>query len=251
MKTFGIVGGTGLDQLQGLQAQQSHFPDTPFGKPSRPIQEGCWHGSIVYYLQRHGAPLAIPPHKINYRANMWAMKYLGVTDLVAINAVGGISADATTGTLVIPDQLIDYTWGREHTIDDGSSGELQHIDFTEPYDANLRTALLDVAAAQKIIHVASATHAVAQGPRLETAAEVRRLAKDGCDIVGMTGMPEAALARELKMAYAAICMVVNPAAGLGDEPISLDMMRDTLQREAVVVAQLLDGLMRAAASQRR
>jgi 5'-methylthioinosine phosphorylase len=248
VKTFGIVGGTGLDQLQGLQAQQSHCPDTPFGKPSRPIQEGHWHGCTVYYLQRHGAPLAIPPHKINYRANMWAMKRLGVTDLIAINAVGGISAEAATGTLVIPDQLIDYTWGREHTIDDGSSGELQHIDFTEPYDAELRTALLDVAAAQQIKHVASATHAVTQGPRLETAAEIRRLEKDGCDIVGMTGMPEAALARELKMAYAAICMVVNPAAGLGDEPISLDMMRDTLNREAVVVAQLLDGLVRSAAS---
>jgi 5'-methylthioinosine phosphorylase len=247
VKKFGIVGGTGLDQLQGLQAQQSHFPDTPFGKPSRPIQEGFWHGCSVYFLQRHGAPLAIPPHKINYRANMWAMKHLGVTDLVAINAVGGISAEATVGTLVIPDQLIDYTWGREHTIDDGSSGELQHIDFTEPYDVKLRTALLDVAAAQEIKHVAKAIHAVTQGPRLETAAEIRRLEKDGCDIVGMTGMPEAALARELKMAYAAICMVVNPAAGLSDEPISLGMMRETLNREAAVVAQLLDGLVQAAA----
>jgi len=247
VKTFGIVGGTGLDQLQGLQAQQSHCPDTPFGAPSRAIQEGSWHGCTVYYLQRHGAPLAIPPHKINYRANMWAMKHLGVTDLVAINAVGGISAQATTGTLVIPDQLIDYTWGREHTIDDGSSGALQHIDFTEPYDTKLRSAVLDAAAEQEIKHVARATYAVTQGPRLETAAEIRRLEKDGCDIVGMTGMPEAALARELKMAYAAICMVVNPAAGLGDEIISLDMMRHILNREAEVVAQLLDGLVRGAA----
>jgi 5'-methylthioinosine phosphorylase len=248
VKIFGIVGGTGLDQLQGLQAQQSHYPDTPFGKPSRPIQEGCWHGCTVYFLQRHGAPLAIPPHKINYRANMWAMKHLGVTDLVAINAVGGISAEATTGTLVVPDQLIDYTWGREHTIDDGNSGELQHIDFTEPYDAKLRQALLDAAAAQEITHITSATHAVTQGPRLETAAEIHRLENDGCDIVGMTGMPEAALARELKMAYAAICMVVNPAAGLGDEPISLDTMRETLKQKALVVAQLLDGLVRATVS---
>ena len=176
-----------------------------------------------------------------------ALEY-GVTDLVAINAVGGISAEATTGTLVVPDQLIDYTWGREHTIDDGSSGELQHIDFAQPYDAQLRQVLLDVAAAQEIIHIASATHAVTQGPRLETAAEIQRLEKDGCDIVGMTGMPEAALARELKMAYAAICMVVNPAAGLCSEPISLDMMRETLKQKAVVVAQLLDGLVRTAAS---
>ncbi len=248
MSTFGIVGGTGLDQLQGLHSQQSHLPDTPFGKPSRPIQEGSWHGRTVYFLQRHGAPLAIPPHKINYRANMWAMKHLGVTDLVAINAVGGISAEATTGALVIPNQLIDYTWGREHTIDDGSSGELQHIDFTEPYDAELRKALLAVATAQDIPHIASATHAVTQGPRLETAAEIHRLEKDGCDIVGMTGMPEAALARELKMAYAAICMVVNPAAGRSDEPISLDAMRDTLKQKSLVVAQLLNGLVRAATS---
>lgn len=248
MNTVGVVGGTGLDQLQGLEVHQSHFPDTPFGKPSRPIQEGCWHGCKVYFLQRHGAPLSIPPHKINYRANMWAMKDLGVTDLVAINAVGGIGAEATTGALIIPDQLIDYTWGREHTIDDGSSGELQHIDFTEPYDAKLRQALLDVAVAREILHVASATHAVTQGPRLETAAEIQRLEQDGCDIVGMTGMPEAALARELKMAYAAICMVVNPAAGMGDEPISLDSMRETLKQKAGLVAQLLDGLVQASAS---
>jgi 5'-methylthioinosine phosphorylase len=248
VKCFGIVGGTGLDQLQGLQSEQSHFPDTPFGKPSRPIQEGCWHGYTIYYLHRHGAPLAIPPHKVNYRANMWAMKNLGVTDLVAINAVGGICAHATTGTLVIPDQLIDYTWGREHTVDDGSSGALQHIDFTAPYDAALRQALLDVAAALDIPHIARATHAVTQGPRLETAAEIHRLKQDGCDIVGMTGMPEAAIARELGMAYAAICMVVNPAAGIGSEPISLDAMRDTLKQKAQVVARLLDGLTRATPS---
>lgn len=248
MKCFGIVGGTGLDQLQGLHSEQSHFPDTPFGKPSRPIQEGCWHGYTIYYLHRHGAPLAIPPHKVNYRANMWAMKNLGVTDLVAINAVGGICANATTGTLVIPDQLIDYTWGREHTVDDGSSGALQHIDFTAPYDATLRQALLDVAAALDIPHIARATHAVTQGPRLETAAEIHRLKQDGCDIVGMTGMPEAAIARELGMAYAAICMVVNPAAGIGSEPISLDAMRDTLKQKVQVVARLLDGLTRATLS---
>tara|TARA_R110001592_G_scaffold240929_2_gene501211 strand:- start:32898 stop:33647 length:750 start_codon:yes stop_codon:yes gene_type:complete len=243
MKQLGIIGGTGLSELRGLQITAAHALTTPYGEPSAAVSEGTLGDTRIFFLQRHGDRSSIPPHKVNYRANVWALQSLGVSEIVAINAVGGIAADMQPGTLVLPDQLIDYTWGREHTFDDGSSGQLQHIDFTEPYDRELRETLVSVAYAAGIACQATAVHGVTQGPRLETAAEVRRMAADGCGVVGMTGMPEAALARELGLAYAAICMVVNPAAGLGDEPISLAMMHDILQREASVVTDLLQALL--------
>lgn len=243
MKQLAVIGGTGLEQLAGLDIVASHPVETPFGATSRPVEEGRLVGQTVYFLHRHGAPGAIPPHKVNYRANLWALKSLGVTDVVAINAVGGITPAMHPGSLVIPDQLIDYTWGREHTFDDGSSGQLQHIDFTEPYDRELRLALLAGANACRLNHVESGVYGVTQGPRLETAAEIQRMARDGCDVVGMTGMPEASLAREIDLAYASICMVVNAAAGLDDTPLSLDMMRSILEQEAAVVGLLLQSLL--------
>jgi 5'-methylthioinosine phosphorylase len=242
MKQLAIIGGTGIDRLDGLEITASHSMETPYGQPSRAIEEGLLGASRVFFLQRHGSPEAIPPHLINYRANLWALRSLGVDEIVAINAVGGITPGMGPGRLVIPDQVIDYTWGREQTIDDGSSGDLQHIDFTEPYDHDLRMALIGVAGSCQIPHDDTGTHGVMQGPRLETAAEIRRMGRDGCDVVGMTGMPEASLARELGLAYASVCMVVNPAAGLGDLPISLDMMRGILRREAAVVRDLLQRL---------
>ncbi len=239
MKRVAVVGGTGVDQLEGLQIVADHTPDTPYGAASRPVQEGTLDGQSVFFLQRHGSPKAIPPHRINYRANIWSLKMLGVTDIVSINAVGGISPEAQPGRLIIPDQLIDYTWGREHTFDEGGDEPLMHIDFTEPYDRDLRLALLAAAERGRIAHLDSGIHGVTQGPRLETAAEVRRMARDGCDIVGMTCMPEAALAREAGLAYANVCMVVNAAAGLDDQPLTLEFMRAILEREALVVGELL------------
>ncbi len=239
MSAVAVIGGTGLDQLEGLDFVQVHCPDTPYGSPSRPIEEGRIHDHQVFFLQRHGAPRAIPPHKINYRANLWALNSLGVSEVIAINAVGGINPATNTGVLVVPDQIIDYTWGREHTIDDGSSGILAHIEFTNPYSRMLRGKLIRVARAHSIALHDGGTHGITQGPRLETAAEILRLERDGCDVVGMTGMPEAALAAELGMAYASICMVVNAAAGKSDIPITLAMMRETLEREASTVAQLI------------
>lgn len=240
---IGIIGGTGIEHLQGLEVVREHAVDTAFGAPSRTILEGQLGARRVLFLQRHGSPRAIPPHLINYRANLQALRSLGVRRLIGINAVGGIGPQMQPGRLVIPDQIIDYTWGRDHTFDDGRSGNLLHIDFTEPYDRELRLALLEAADRAGVVHEPAAVHGVVQGPRLETAAEVRRMAADGCDIVGMTGMPEAALARELGIAYACVCMVVNPAAGLGDLPLSLDRMRAILQRETQVVRSLLETLL--------
>ena len=242
MRRLGVIGGTGLDQLQDLVIEQRHTIETPYGAPSRPLEEGRLGQARVVFLQRHGGEQPIPPHAVNYRANIWAMQSLDVTDIVAINAVGGITPHMQPGELVIPDQIIDYTWGREHTFDDGSTGSLMHVDFTEPYDRELRLALLQLARDHVIDHEDTGTYGATQGPRLETAAEIRRMVVDGCDIVGMTGMPEAALARELGLAYASICMVVNAAAGLDDRPLSLDMMREILVREAGVVGLLLRAL---------
>jgi 5'-methylthioinosine phosphorylase len=243
MKTLAIIGGTGIEELDGLEVLQAHTLQTPYGDPSRAIQEGRLGEHSLVFLQRHGSPGVIPPHRINYRANLWALKSMGVDGIVAINAVGGITKSMRPGRLLIPDQLIDYTWGREHTFDDGQDGELMHIDFTEPYERSLRQELLTAATSANIVHETSGVHGVMQGPRLETAAEVRRLARDGCDVVGMTGMPEAALARELDIPYVSVCMVVNPAAGLGDLPLTVAMMRETLVSEAAVVRQLLSELL--------
>ena len=237
MSVFGIVGGTGLEQLEGFIQLRSHQVDTPYGATSKTIEEGRLLDKPVFYLHRHGAAKQIAPHNINYRANMWALKSLGVSHVIACNAVGGIAEHMQTGSLVVPDQLIDYTWGRQHSVADGEGGGLLHIDFTQPYDGDLRAALIQ--AAQDIPICEHAVHGVTQGPRLETAAEIRRMEREGCDIVGMTGMPEAAIARELGMAYACVCMVVNAAAGKSSSPLSMAEIRSALDKHALVVPTLL------------
>jgi len=203
-------------------------------------EEGVFAGQKLFFLHRHGGSASvIPPHLVNYRANIWAMKKLGVGRVIAANAVGAITPRMTSGTLMIPHQLIDYTWGREHSFDDGSSGQLQHIDFTQPYDEELRQEIILAATRGNIRQIDEAVLGVVQGPRLETAAEVKRFAQDGCDLLGMTGMPEAALAKELGIAYAAVCMVVNAAAGISEEPISMDMIRQNLRQETALFGALL------------
>ncbi|MHA7815215.1 MAG: S-methyl-5'-thioinosine phosphorylase [Pseudohaliea sp.] len=240
-----IIGGTGIDQLAGFEPTGGETPETPYGPPSGPVEKGAVEGVPVLFLQRHGKPRALPPHRINYRANLWALRELGAAAVVAVNAVGGIHEACTPGRLVLPDQLIDYTWGREHTVDDGGDSPVRHCDFTEPYDPALRRALLMAAQEAGIACRDGGVLGVTQGPRLETAAEIRRLRGDGCDLVGMTGMPEASLARELELPYASICMVVNAAPGLDDQPLTLAAMGEVLAREAGAVAALLRAFLTA------
>ena len=219
MKKIVVIGGTGSGHLIAT-AQEAGFPgETPFGRPSSAICPVNLNGSQseLVFLARHGPEGLIPPHRVNYRANLWLLQQYQPDFIVALNAVGGISQDARLAQLYFPDQLIDYTWGREHTYSDGKTVPLQHVDFTAPFDTAVREHLIDCACKLDLAFQPTGTYGVTQGPRLETAAEINRLERDGCDIVGMTAMPEAALARELGLAYAVCAIVVNRAAGRGQD----------------------------------
>lgn len=219
-----IIGGTGLTALEGLEFTHQQVLSTPYGETSSPIIHGNYCGKPVIFLARHGTQHSIPPHKVNYRANIWCIKELGIKTVIAVAAVGGIHPDMHSTDLVIPHQLIDYTWAREQTFFDKfdkNLSDVTHVDFTNPYCESLRSQLLT--AAQQVdfkVH-SQGVYGATQGPRLETAAEINRMERDGCDIVGMTGMPEAALARELALCYATCAVVVNPAAGRGNAEITM------------------------------
>jgi 5'-deoxy-5'-methylthioadenosine phosphorylase len=223
-----IIGGTGLDQMPGLEIDDQQFVQTPFGSPSAPVAKGRLHGQSVIFLPRHGSDHQVPPHAINYRANLWALKEAGAGQVIGIAAVGGIHPDMPPGALVIPDQIIDYTWGRAHTFFDGEHQGVEHIEFAEPYCEDLRQRLIQAAQAAKVEIVPTGCYGATQGPRLETIAEIRRLKQDGADLVGMTGMPETALARELGLCYACCAMVANWAAGLDEQPITMSEIKRQL-----------------------
>jgi 5'-deoxy-5'-methylthioadenosine phosphorylase len=216
MPQIAIIGGTGLISLKGLNIIHKEVVHTPFGEPSAPLIYGELFGQEVVFLARHGAGHTIPPHQINYRANIKALKQCDVKQIIGVAAVGGISNDAGPGVVVIPDQIIDYTWGRISTFFEEGLNGVTHIDFSYPYSPSLRQLLIDSCHEAAVKAAEQGVYGATQGPRLETAAEVRRLEADGCTIVGMTGMPEAALARELNMEYACCAVVANWAAGKGD-----------------------------------
>lgn len=213
--------------------------DTPYGSPSGPVNVFVRGNSRLLFLARHGPGHTIPPHRVNYRANLWALKEAGAAKIIAINAVGGITESFGPGVLAVPDQLIDYTWGRTHTYSDDAEHRLQHVDFTMPFDGVLRQQLLQAGVKAGLDLREKACLAVTQGPRLETAAEILRLKNDGCDLVGMTSMPEAALARELALPYATLAAVANLAAGIGEDVISQQDMHQTLNAAMGNVRRLL------------
>lgn len=244
MALLGIIGGTGLTQLSNLEISRRQIVRTPFGDASGPLTFGKLNGREVVFLARHGYGHTIPPHEVNYRANIWALHSEGAARVVSVASVGGIRADLPPGSLAIPHQLLDYTWGRKHTFFEGPDQPVTHIDFTHPYCEVLRGRLLKAAAAAGQAIASIGVYAATQGPRLESAAEIDRLERDGADMVGMTGMPEASLAREIGMRYAAVAVVVNHAAGRGDssEEIHLDQINAVLQASMVKVRALLEKL---------
>jgi 5'-methylthioinosine phosphorylase len=235
-----IIGGTGLTSLAGLEIVRREVVSTPYGEASGPVIHGLFCGKQVVFLARHGYASNIPPHRVNYRANVWAIRHLGVAKVVAVNAVGGIRPDLQQpGRLAVPDQIIDYTYSRGHTFFEDGLAHVVHIDFTEPYCAALRAVLLEAARRAGLDVAERATYAATQGPRLETTAEIDRLERDGCDIVGMTGMPEAALARELGLCYATCAVVANAAAGRGPGLLSMEEIDRNLKSGMDSVRRLL------------
>lgn len=228
MQALGIIGGSGLTRLKALTVERQEIISTPYGEPSAPLTFGQFDGSPVVFLPRHGVSHTIPPHKVNYRANLWALKHLGIERVVGMAAVGGITTPMSPGVLSVPDQVIDYTWGRDHTLYEIDLASVTHIDFTDPYCEALRQDLLAAAGRVSIDVHDGGTYGATQGPRLESSAEIMRLERDGCDLVGMTGMPEASLARELGICYASLALSVNWAAGKTEGPITMTEIEKNL-----------------------
>jgi 5'-deoxy-5'-methylthioadenosine phosphorylase len=240
MQLVAIIGGSGLTNLKNLEITRREVLRTPFGEPSAPLVFGHLGSQNAVFLARHGHGHTIPPHDINYRANIWALKEVGASHVIAVNAVGGITPTMTAGSLVFPDQIIDYTYGRVHTFFGIEQKSVTHIDFTFPYCEELRQVLVTAAQRARLSAVEQGTYAATQGPRFETIAEIRRLERDGGDIVGMTGMPETSLARELGLCYACIAVVANPAAGKTAGVISLKEIERTLESGMEKVRSLLE-----------
>ena len=239
-----VIGGTGLYRFAGLEDISEHVVDTPWGKPSDAIVSGRLGSRRVAFLARHGRGHDILPHKVNYRANLHALKQLGSSRVVGVNAVGGIREDMGPRVVVIPDQIIDYTHGRITSFCDADGAEVRHIDFSEPYTQTLRCDLADAASRADIAVVNGGCYGATQGPRLETRAEIARMRRDGCDLVGMTGMPEATLARELDLEYACLALVANWAAGCGDEgEISLDEIFANLEQVTAQVPPIITAML--------
>ena len=239
MTKLAIIGGTGLTQLSALRIIKRDQLTTPYGSPSADFITGELNHQEVIFLARHGNPHRFAPHKINYRANIWGLKQLGVEQIIAVAAVGGITPQMAPSHIAIPDQIIDYSYDRKHTFFDDETDPVTHTDFTYPYTQALRARLITAAAKAHIKLSPLGTYGCAQGPRLETAAEIRRMERDGCDLVGMTGMPEAALARELGIDYAAIAVIANWAAGKIEGEITMAEIEEHLHKGMIDTAELL------------
>lgn len=233
-----IIGGTGLYKLADLQDVEAHQPVTHYGALSGPVRVGALDGHRVAFLARHGEGHSLPPHKINYRANLAALKALGAQRVLALNTVGGITERFGPRVLGCPDQLIDYTWGRTSTICEEPGTEVIHVDFGEPYTRSLREAVVAAATKAGVTLVDGGCYGATQGPRLETRAEIARMRRDGCDLVGMTGMPEAGIAREMGLDYACLAIVANWAAGAGPDPDEVITLQDVLDNVAAASSGL-------------
>ena len=241
-----VIGGTGIYRLAALADVGGDTPATRFGAPSGPVRVGTLAGRRVAFLARHGEAHALPPHRINYRANLAALQAAGATRVLALNTVGGITGQYAPRVLGCPDQLIDYTWGRVSTVCEEPGTEVVHVDFGDPYTPALRREVLDAAARAGVAVVDGGCYGATQGPRLETKAEIARMRQDGCDLVGMTGMPEAGLARELGLDYACLAVVANWAAGAGpdpDEVITLDDVLANVEAASAGIGPLLEALL--------
>lgn len=237
-----VIGGSGLSQLRNFTGKKCVM-DTPYGNHSN-LNIGQYKTHPIAFMARHGNPHQIPPHAINYRANIYALHLLGIKKIIAVHAVGGIKTEWPVGSLCFPDQLIDYTWGREHTFYSGQNdSDLEHIDFSYPFDKKLRITMAEVAESLNYSFFETGVYGCTQGPRLETAAEIKRLERDGCDLVGMTAMPEVALAREMGISYASMSLIVNPAAGLSKTPITMQEIQRVMAKGGNDIQAMIEGVL--------
>ena len=242
---FGVIGGTGLDKIEGLVVEKYETIKTPYGETSEPLAFGSIAGNLmIVFIARHGKNHSIPPHLINYQANIWALHSVGVKNLIGINTVGSIDTKFLPGHFVFPDQIIDYTYCRKNTFFDGADKLVKHIDFTYPFDDNLRNQFSKASEMLKLKYHMNGVYACVQGPRLESASEINRYDSDGANIIGMTGMPEASLAREIGLNYALICPVANHAAGRGlnKDGISHEEISANSEKMALNIENLIKGI---------
>jgi purine nucleoside phosphorylase len=230
-----ICGSAGLEIAAGFAPVTC--PRSRYGVPSETPRVGSIEGVEVLVLARHGVPHRLAPHLVNYRANLDVLSQLGVRRVLALNTVGGIHPGAAPGAIVMPHQIVDYTWGREHTYADAA--DLLHVEFSDPFDPGMRQRMLAAGSAAGIELVDGGVYGCTQGPRFETAAEIDRMDRDGCTLVGMTAMPEAALAREKGLAYGSLALVVNPAAGRAENAIDLEAIAEVSREGMRRVEQLL------------
>lgn len=242
MTDLAIIGGSGFTRLQELEITRRQVIHTPYGEPSAPITYGVFKNREIAFLPRHGTGHTIPPHKVNYRANIWALKHIGAKQILAVAAVGGIGSEMAPGVIAIPEQIIDYTYGRDHTYFEHDLSQVTHIDFTCPYSEKTRRQLIMAAKTANVPVVAQGVYGATQGPRLETAMEISRMERDGCTLVGMTGMPETALARELELDYACCAVVANWAAGKGEGAISMKEIEQHIGQGMEQIISLIEAL---------
>jgi len=241
---FGVIGGTGLGKINGLITKKKEIIKTPYGDTSEPLSFGLLGKHKVIFLARHGSDHSIPPHLINYQANIWALNDAGVKNLIGINTVGSIQLEFMPGDFVFPNQIVDYTHSRESTFFDGVKQPVKHIDFTNPFNRALRDKFIHTSNQLKFKSHVEAVYGCVQGPRLESAAEINRYENDGVSVVGMTGMPETSLAREMNLNYAIICPVANHAAGRGlnKNGISHEEINSNSKKMSINISDLIKGV---------
>ncbi len=240
---LGIIGGSGLYEIEGITLRKTKKVQTPFGKPSDSYKIGTLSDREIVFLPRHGAQHTIPPHKVNYRANVWGFKELGVERIVAISAVGGISSRLRPGVIVVPDQIIDMTSNREATFHERDNAV--HVDFTEPYCPEMRRSFIEASKTKGIDIRASGTYVCVNGPRLETRAEIQFFSRIGADVVGMTAMPEAALAREVEICFGGISVVTNYAAGVKKKSLRAKEVGEMMKAVMVNLGAFLEAILHA------
>ncbi|MCG6551422.1 MAG: S-methyl-5'-thioadenosine phosphorylase, partial [Candidatus Magnetominusculus sp. LBB02] len=234
---IGIIGGSGFYQMPNVELIGQSNVDTPYGAPSDSYKQLMISGVEAVFLARHGSGHTIAPHKVNYRANIWGFKTLGVERLLSLGAVGGINPLLLPGSIVIADQIIDMTTGRASTFYE--IDEVYHVDFSEPFCPELRSAFIEAARAINLPVLTRGTYVCTNGPRFETRAEIKYYATVGADMVGMTAMPEAALAKEAEICYSTVATVTNLAAGISTEKLTTTEVIETVNKSSIALNALL------------